>query len=66
MDAVLRDYLGKICYCYIDDIVIYSTTREEPVRHVEMVLKRLQQHGLKLNRKKCHFGCEEVGLYHQC
>ena len=44
MDAVLRDYLGKICYCYIDDIVIYSKTREEHVKHVEMVLRMLQQH----------------------
>ena len=42
--------------------MIYLKTREEHVKHVDMVLRRLQQHGLKLNRKECHFGCEEVTL----
>ena len=29
MDKVLGDYVGKFVYIYIDDIVIFSKTREE-------------------------------------
>lgn len=62
MDRVLHSLIGKICYVYIDDIVVYSKTPEEHARHLAMVLERLNQYGLKLNKKKCHFACKEVSL----
>ena len=62
MDSVLQDLIGKVCYVYIDDVVVYSKNREEHAKHVEMILQRLQEHGLKVNKKKCQFGCSEVAL----
>ncbi len=39
----------------IDDILIYSDTQEEHVRHVRSVLKRLLQHQLYVKAEKCEF-----------
>lgn len=38
---------------YLDDIVIYSTTWEEHVQHLQEVLQRLQEAGLTVNPAKC-------------
>ena len=28
----------QVCYCFIDDILVYSKTRAEHARHLELVL----------------------------
>ena len=38
-----------------DDIVIWSSTKEEHYRHLKLVFDRLKRAGLKLNRSKCVF-----------
>ena len=40
---------------YIDDILIAAATIEEHLHTLELVLQRLQQAGLRLNRSKCLF-----------
>ncbi|XP_069495598.1 uncharacterized protein [Ambystoma mexicanum] len=40
---------------YIDDILIYSATEEEPVHHVRAVLEKLCQHHLYAKLEKCFF-----------
>ena len=40
---------------YIDDILIAAATVEEHLHTLELVLQRLQQAGLRLNRSKCLF-----------
>ena len=40
---------------YIDDILIFSRTLEEHMRHIEMVLKKIVEAGLKLKPSKCFF-----------
>lgn len=47
---------------YVDDIVIFSDTPEEHLRHVQLVLDRLTQAKLIINPEKCHFFCTEVVL----
>ncbi|XP_068246464.1 uncharacterized protein [Palaemon carinicauda] len=44
MDSILGDL--SFCVCYVDDILIFSRTKEEHRRHVRAVLKRLQENGL--------------------
>ena len=45
---------------YLDDILIFSETFEEHMTHLRTVLQRLEQVNLKLNPKKCCFGCQVV------
>ena len=58
MDRVLQglDY----CFCYLDDVLVASATREEHVLHLKQTLERLQKHGLVLNGEKCVLGVAEV------
>ncbi|KAI2667777.1 Transposon Tf2-6 polyprotein [Labeo rohita] len=44
INDVLRDMLGRWCYAYLDDILIYSKTLEEHTQHVRAVLQRLLAH----------------------
>ena len=53
MDTVLRGIPRVICY--IDDILVTGTTREEHLSNLEQVLARLQKHGLRFNKPKCKY-----------
>ena len=41
MNAALHPLIGKICHIYIDDIVIWSNTVTEHVKHINMVMNAL-------------------------
>jgi hypothetical protein len=41
MDKVLKEFIGKFVIVYLDDILIYSQTREEHLRHLKMVSSTL-------------------------
>ena len=41
INDTLRDYLDVFCTAYIDDILIYSNSREGHTAHVKKVLERL-------------------------
>jgi len=45
---------------YLDDIIIYSETLEDHLKHLQLVLQRFDKAGLKLKPSKCHFVCEAV------
>ncbi|KAK3524394.1 hypothetical protein QTP70_027998 [Hemibagrus guttatus] len=55
INGVFQDILGKGVITYIDDILVYSTSLEEHVRHVWEVLSRLQRHRLFVKPEKCEF-----------
>ncbi len=55
MNDIFRDMLDRWVIVHIDDILIYSDTPEEHVRHVRSVLKRLLQHQLYAKAEKCEF-----------
>ena len=45
---------------YLDDVLIFSWTMEEHLIHLQLVLDRIIQAGLKLRPSKCHFVKQEV------
>jgi hypothetical protein len=60
MNDVLRDFLDDFAIVYLDDILIFSRTREEHQRHVRLVLERLRANGLFAKPEKCSFHQDEV------
>ena len=55
MDKVLKDLIGKVCFLYLDDIIIFSEDVESHNDRVKQVIERLKQNGLQLKLKKCEF-----------
>jgi hypothetical protein len=55
MMAALREYIGKICHIYLDDIVIWSDTVTEHIKHVDLIMTALREARLYCNCKKCKF-----------
>ena len=55
MDNIFRDEKGEFLQVYLDDIIVYSKSREEHEKHLSIVLKKIQEANLKLKRKKCKF-----------
>lgn len=45
---------------HIDDILIFSTTLKEHIKHICLVLQHLCEVGLKLKPSKCHFMRKQV------
>ncbi len=55
MNDIFLDMLDRWVIVHIDDILIYSNTREEHIHHVRSVLKRLMQYQLYAKAEKCEF-----------
>ncbi|GJV32611.1 putative reverse transcriptase domain-containing protein, partial [Tanacetum coccineum] len=60
MNRVCRPYLDKFMIVFIDDILIYSKTREEHVEHLRLVLELLKREKLYAKFSKCEFWLREV------
>jgi hypothetical protein len=46
MNKALHGLIGKFVQVYMDDVLIYSKTKEEHVHHVRQVLEWLRQHSV--------------------
>ena len=61
---LLPNCLGELnystCVVYLDDVVIYSSTQEEHIEHLQAVMECFRLHGLKLKLSKCEFFNEKI------
>ena len=65
MQGILSPFLWIFTLVYIDNIVVYSKSFEDHLKHVNLVLKAIAQSGLTLSPPKCHLGyCSIVVLGH--
>ena len=55
MNEIFHDLINKYVVIYLDDIFIFSRDREEHVRHVQEVLKRIRENDLFCKPEKCKF-----------
>ena len=60
INATLHEYLDDFCINYMNDIFIYSKTRQKHIIHVFKMLKKLQKTNLYLNINKCEFFVTQV------
>ena len=60
MDIVLDKYRSQFVNCFIDNILVYSNTFEDHLKHLKKVFQALHNVSLKLNKEKSHFIQEKV------
>ena len=60
MNRVFHDYLDKFIIVFIDDILVYSKTREDHETHLRLALERLQSEKLYAKFSKCEFWLDRV------
>ncbi|UYV84003.1 hypothetical protein LAZ67_X000860 [Cordylochernes scorpioides] len=58
MHEVLRDL--NFAFSYLDDILIASTDEKQHKEHLNLVFKRLNEYGLKINVSKSVFAATEI------
>ena len=59
MDSVLGSSHWNFALVYIDDVIIFSDTMEEHVKHLGYVFSRLSDFNLNVNPKKIQLCCAE-------
>nr|XP_027118736.1 uncharacterized protein LOC113735978 [Coffea arabica] len=60
MNQVFQDQMRRHVLVFFDDILVYSSTLEEHVKHVEEVMCILRQHQLYAKMSKCSFAQMQV------
>lgn len=55
MQATVADFAFQFLLVYLDDLLVYSTTFDQHLEHLERLLQRVTETGLKLKLSKCQF-----------
>ena len=62
MNKIFMEELDRFVVVFIDDILVYSKTREEHEKHLRIVLEKLRRNWLYGKFSKCDFWLEEVAF----
>lgn len=62
MNKVFMEELDNFVIFFIDDILIYSKSREEHEHHLRVVFGRLRAHQLYAKLSRCEFWLENFAL----
>eukprot|EP00261_Vitis_vinifera_P032286 XP_019073529.1 PREDICTED: uncharacterized protein LOC109121999 [Vitis vinifera] len=60
MNRIYRPYLDHFMVVFVDDILIYSKSREEHGHHLHMALQTLRENQLYAKLEKCDFWLQEI------
>jgi transposase InsO family protein len=60
MNRLFAPHLGKFVVVYLDDILVFSATPEEHVKHLRIVLETLRANNLYAKQSKCDFNRASV------
>lgn len=66
MNRILKGLLGKCCFVYIDDIVVYSKDVQQHIKDLKAVFCEMEAGGLTLNLKKCNLCKKIFALFGTC
>jgi hypothetical protein len=59
-DKVFIEYLDKFVIVFINDVLVYSKSKEEHEEHLRMVSSKLSDHRLYANMSKCEFWLKQA------
>lgn len=62
MDNVLKELINKICFVYMDDIIVFSTSLQEHLVNLKTVFQKLRESNLKVQLDKSEFLRKEVAF----
>ncbi|KAM1286042.1 hypothetical protein ACFX2J_000134 [Malus domestica] len=62
MNEVFQEYLDKFVIVFIDDILVYSKSKSDHIRHLNLVLRKLRDHRLYAKFSKCEFWLDQVAF----
>ena len=62
MNKIFAEYLDQFTVVFIDDILVYSKSREEHEEHLRIALQLLRDNQLYAKLTKCDFWLEEVAF----
>lgn len=60
MEKVLDGYRDEFVVPYLDDLLIYSASFDDHLKHLRLTLQRLREHGIKVKTRKCQLFRREV------
>lgn len=55
IDDVLRPFIGKFAYVYMDDVIIFSKTESEHLDHITKIVEALTSSHMKISSEKSSF-----------
>lgn len=60
IDDILRDEIGKCCHVYIDDVIIFSKTKQQHLKDIDRILCKLFDANMRVSSEKSKFFRKEV------
>jgi hypothetical protein len=60
MNHIFRDHLRKLFLVFFDEILIYSRSWQENMRHLDEVLSIMEAQSLYAKESKCEFGMTDL------
>jgi hypothetical protein len=55
-ELIFAPYLRKFVIVFLDDILVYSTSWQDHLQHLELVLQKLRESQFYAKLSKCSFG----------
>lgn len=60
LDDILRPYIGKFAHVYIDDVLVFSKTKEEHIKHIDIIMGTLKRANMGISNEKSKFFMRET------